>query len=297
MPVTMRYEMTSIGLFALLVIGFALGIALIAHRSQLQANSTVTPWKRLMMESGWLVSPAIVAATFSGISSAGSLDKFGSTTPVQSRAASSTLTTATGTQLPSKPSVQSRTRSASFSPAQRPDWIATVRTGDNISERIVLASQQYSSREEARQDLEKQAADLLIQDLQKLRPQSPQSPPWAASPDDLLKYMVKNEYLEAVDHDFGSFVHPMYRIWWQVELSPAVRTEFLPSWRQAVTAGRIRQVGIAASLMALIVSLMAAYRRLEILTRGTHRFSLYIATASAALLVGLILKLTLQSWH
>lgn len=104
--------------------------------------------------------------------------------------------------------------------------------------------------------------------------------------------MVKEQYAEVIDRDFGAFFHPMYRVWWQVELSPEVRTEFLPAWKRGLTANRIYNVGYAATLLALAASLTAMNRRLSLLVRGSWRFVPQFLVV--ALVVVVALKLIYQ---
>jgi hypothetical protein len=80
----------------------------------------------------------------------------------------------------------------------------------------------------------------------------------------------------------------MYRVWWQIELSPVVRAEFLPSWRGALVANRIRTVGLVCSSLVLLITLATVYYRLDILTNGVRRLQLKIATGGTVLLAVMV---------
>lgn len=274
-------------LILLLLAAFA--IARIALRSRRRARGVEasTPHRvRYFGELGWLAAPAIAVATFAGISTLEdsadwNADMFRSKLGLlgvnnESHAPAVTMDTH---QVGTDERTSSLTAERSI---QRPDWLDQVRTGDGTSERIVIASRQYTTREEAETELAASATALLIQDLQQLRPEMTRPSSWNPPREAIKQHMVKQQYLEAVDHDFGSFVHPMYRVWWQIELSPEVRTEFLPEWRRGLTVNRIHRVGVVASTLVLAASLLAMYRRLDVLTRGAWRTRLRLLTGSVA---------------
>ena len=70
----------------------------------------------------------------------------------------------------------------------------------------------------------------------------------------------------------------MHRVSWQVELSPAVRTEFMPAWRRAVISFRILFGAAVASLLAMAACASVMYFRLDSLTQGRARGPLKLLT-------------------
>ena len=101
---------------------------------------------------------------------------------------------------------------------------------------------------------------------------------WRPAAEDVIAHAVKERYDDVAEHDFGSFTHPMHRASWQVELSPAVRTEFMPAWRRAVISFRILLVAGVASLFAMAASASVMYFRLDSLTQGRARGPLKLLT-------------------
>ncbi len=292
--------LTSMGL---IVIALFLGLIVACVSRVLRGHRRVaSPVQRSASgwfgELGWLSAPAIVVATFAGISA--------SESPLASGWDSSKSVSPWRPNPPSKPSsplaitpvpTDDRTRTTSADGlTQRPAWVDQPSTVDGIGERIAIASQQYTTREEAEQELSSRATELLLRDLQKLYPgTSPQSA-WHPADEDVKRHAVKQQYVEVVERDFGNFFSPMYRVWWQVELSPEVRTEFLPAWRQGLTANRIRRVGVVVSTFVLAASLLAIYHRLNVRTQGAWQSGLKTLTSTLAALWLLAIYLVSEQW-
>lgn len=268
--------------FLCLIAGFA--TALFWKRRQLACRSDTAlsagPW--FLREATWISAPAIVAMTFAGLSDIDIAPPGWIKKPNPSQVATHHASravpqgsdlTLTNANLPAE-----RTDGLS----QRPAWVDLPRTTDGLSDLVVLSSQQFSTREEAEQALSAEALELVSRDLQQLYPGKPRSS-WQPTGEQIQKVAVKQKYVEVADRDFGKFSHPMYRVWWQVELSPEVRTEFLPAWRQSLTTLRIRQIGVVVSTLVLITSLIAICCRLDVLTRGTRRGQLGALTGGTAL--------------
>jgi len=160
----------------------------------------------------------------------------------------------------------------------RPAWVDKPRVTEEDCEQIVLTSRQYSTKEEAELELRSAAVQLVEEDLRRFQsgPFHPKS--WRPTAEDVIAHAVKKRYDEVAERDFGSFTHPMHRVSWQVELSPAVRTEFMPAWRRAVISFRILFVAAVASLLAMAASASVMYFRLDSLTQGRSRGPLKLLT-------------------
>lgn len=285
-------------MMSLLLITLTLGAVIgVACRRRIGARTLPVSSLRIINELGWLSAPAVVIATFAGMSI------FHHVATGREEIRSRTVTTPPGYQVPisTKP-VASQTANGgtklvsgkAFS--HRPKWVDQQHAGDGITERFVLASQQYTTQEEAEQQLFAEASELLMKDLQKLRPGTERPKNWAPTEDAIKRFMVKQRYVEAAEHDFGNFSHPMYRVWWQTELSPEVRTEFLPEWRQGITVHRIRRVGVVTSSLVLAASLIAICRRLDVLTQGTRRLGLAAGGLAAVAAWGFAIRFAFERW-
>lgn len=268
----------TIGIFAIALIVLAITIAInvgtavasFATRRQfpstaapLPTASVIVPRHHFAGELGLLSAPVIVAATFALI-----LLQAGSPVRQSQVLLGPVPAPVAGDSIGESQTIQT---TANVAGASRPAWIDQSPTGDSLSERIVLGSQQYSTREEAEQELMTEACGLLQQDLAKLYPGESSVSRWKPTLEMIRENAVKRQFVEVVDRDFGTFVHPMYRVWWQLELSPEVRVEFLPLWRQGITSDRIRLVGVVVSSLVLVISLLAFYHRGRLLTNRLIR--------------------------
>lgn len=246
-----------------LLAGAACGFFAMHHKLTTIRFSEMTEFKPTgISELGWFMAPALVAATFAAILFI-DLNSVSGTDRLRSKSGS------IQPFVRNRDSIEPAPAQPSDGPSEesRPAWIDDPVTHDGLSEHRVISSQQYSTREEAEQDLVKQANQILQNDLAKLFPGESIVSPWNPTLELLQQHAVKQQHTEVVNRDFGSFVHPMYRIWWQVELSPEVRVEFLPMWRKGITAARIRLVAVVTTSVVLVISLMAFYYR-AILLRG-----------------------------
>jgi hypothetical protein len=150
----------------------------------------------------------------------------------------------------------------------RPLWMNAPRIVDGDCQRIVITSQQYSTREEAEPELRWKAVKLVQEDLRRIQTGSFRPKEWWPKDADVIANAVKERYDEVTERDFGRFTHPMHRVSWLVELSPAVRTEFLPAWRREVRSFRIMLVAVVLSMFSMVAAAGLMYFRLEAITRG-----------------------------
>ena len=248
-------------------------------------------------ELSWLLAPTVVAGTFAGISISEQKSSPGfdfirsSQSQVDARPKPAIPAKMDPMSTDVRPVVASLTGLT-----QRPSWIDQLQTDDGITRRTVISSQQYTTQDEAEQELASTAADILLQDLRQLDPDTARHTSWRPTDESLKRIAIKRQYVEAIERDFGNFVHPMYRVWWQMELSPEIRMEFLPAWRSALTVSRIRQVGIVVSTIVLLMTLMTIYYRLNILTNGARRTQLKLLAGLVAVLWSLSVYSVTGNW-
>lgn len=146
----------------------------------------------------------------------------------------------------------------------RPEWIAEGDHAFGDGRRVVLASKLWSTESEAMHELQAQTAALICNDFQQ-RHQGLFDPDVEPFLDNgrAIKAAVMERYLERIDQDFGNFSSPMNRVWWQVEISPSVRTEIYPSWKKAVIENRIIAVGVILSILTMAANVTALFARLS----------------------------------
>jgi len=274
-------------------LGFAVAFYVVWRNAPRKQPAGLT-WIGYPAELTWLVAPLVVIATFAGIS-AGEFSTSRFPNP-QGRSVETPIpTTPRLPELMALPTGMTAATGRSNSTSHRPAWIDQASIIDGECQYVVLSSQQYSTREEAEAELSRVASDLIRDDLQKIRPGSSQSS-WRPSIDAIRRLAIKQQYVEAVERDFGSFFHPMYRVWWQVELSPEVRTGFLPSLRQGLTISRVRGLGVVVSSVVLLASLLAMYRRLDVMSGGTQRGTLAIVSGVISLTWLTAIRFAFNHW-
>lgn len=137
--------------------------------------------------------------------------------------------------------------------SQRPKWTtAPVSTHGDLTH-VVIAGQQFATIEEARQDAAAAARTQLLADFEKTYGHSTKLLSNRLSDESLRTLAVRKEFVETAERDFGNFVAPMHRVWWQVELSPAVRSELYPQWR--AKEQEIRTLVVAGNLALVTIGL------------------------------------------
>jgi len=292
-------------LFVVAVLGYV-GIRMWRSRRLLATSRPVPPSSRvlplpsisvrfqLVRELAWLVVPFIVVGSFGVMAEPREfLPGWGLSTTVIAPplAAAPPKAAVSVTVSNSGPNV-----SASGS-GTRPAWVDIPRKSEEDSEWIVLTSSQYSTREEAEQELRAATVKLLEEDLKHIQSGPFRPKHWRPEPEAVVTHAVAQRHDDVTERDFGSFTHPMHSVSWQVELSPRVRTEFIPVWRRELISFRILLVAGVASLFAMAASASVLYFRIDALTLGQSRGRLkLLATGATALWLVLVVGLFSQGY-
>jgi hypothetical protein len=135
----------------------------------------------------------------------------------------------------------------------RPSWVVPGQHLDGDQLVAVISSKQYATLEEARADADEQVRQLLQDDLARVfSSRLVGSSRLTHLSVELVRQAVRDEFVETVERDFGTFRAPMHRLWYRVEVSPDVRT----SWLQSTHAHRQEErlwLSIIAALAVLCV--------------------------------------------
>ena len=175
----------------------------------------------------------------------------------------------------------------SNSTANRPNWTQQSPSTSSDVTRLVLSSRLWTTSAEAESELGTKAAEALRADFDQrhhgwLDPKAVN----CLKESRIIETAVKDRYLERVEQDFGTFSSPMNRLWWQVEISPIVRTELYTDWKRALVQNRILAVGTALALATMAfnaLGMLAALSRLSI-TRRSQLLSAALAGGSVVTL-------------
>ncbi len=194
----------------------------------------------------------------------------------------------TGVNLPASATRMATPRRAQSSESKigvnLPKWI---QDGDNTFgdvRRTVLSSGIWSTEAEARQELLPRAASIVRADFDE-RHHGPLDRAGLRflSDERVIEAAVKEKYVELAEQDFGM----MYRLWWQIEVSPVVRTELYPAWKAAVVGNRVIVIGTVLALLTLAANATALFAKLKSVP---NRRSIYtaavVATSAVAWIAG-----------
>jgi|GEM_PF-4684195 len=139
-------------------------------------------------------------------------------------------------------------------PGERPAWVDAGEVKQGDATYVVISSQQFATVDEARDNIKRAARTQLLADFEKTYGNSTKLLSGRLSDETLRTLAVRQEFVETVNRDFGSFTAPMHRFWWQIELSPAVRSELYPMWRSKEQ--EIRTMVVAGNLALATIGLV-----------------------------------------
>jgi len=110
----------------------------------------------------------------------------------------------------------------------------------------------------------------------------PQARGWEAPARTVGAVAIRREFVEAVDRKTLSSgtAFRVFRAYNEVELSPAVRKQIFPLWREEVVGRRILALGGLGALLTLTFGTLAVYFRLDDRTSGLYRRRLKLAAVS-----------------
>ena len=132
-----------------------------------------------------------------------------------------------------------------------PAWTKLDSRTIHGTEVLVVCSEQFATVEEAERALSQKVGKTLQQDYQKKwRPLF--SPRWIQMPGrEQLEPVISQHYVEVIQRDFGTFTAPMYRVWWEVTLSPTTRAEVAPFFKRQISDARLELLGGGVALLSL----------------------------------------------
>ncbi len=108
----------------------------------------------------------------------------------------------------------------------------------------------------------------------------PQAASWEP-PSSITGDAIRRTFVERSDRKTSTGTpYSAYTAYEQVELSPSVRKQILPLWRNQIVEKRIWALGGLAGLLTLTFGTLAAYFRLDQRTSGVYRRRLKLAAVS-----------------
>ena len=187
--------------------------------------------------------------------------------------------------LPSEPTEAESVVGAKQVDPPLPKWITDPEPSKRDCEYLVLTSGLYATKDEALDDVMKQAVINVKRNFFHYHRDSPN---WALANADVLHHAVRRQYTQVVEHDFGKFKGKMYRQYLLLEISPAVRDAFYPIWRNQVSRQRLALLGAGVGGAIWFVLFGHLCLRMRSLKDRSQRWTLQAAMAGLAV-VGLVL--------
>ncbi|MDZ4684054.1 MAG: hypothetical protein SH850_03130 [Planctomycetaceae bacterium] len=187
--------------------------------------------------------------------------------------------------VPAEPPTADRTTVDPTSPAGPPAWIKSGAQTVGESQFLVISSKQYATRAEAENDAGRQVMALLREDLRKYTSQTWVRPNEVIGLPESLGLAVRDTYVETASRDFGSFFAPMHRVWYRVELSPAVREPALMRWRAALATSRMATAGGGFLALLCVPLAVVGFGCCNRWTHGKARTPLAFGMTAAVLAV------------
>ena len=173
--------------------------------------------------------------------------------------------------------------SIAHSTLPKPGWIAE---GDKQIDEVqlkVLKSELWVTEAEARRELVPIAAsDVRAYFAERHHGLFDQPRHQFLSDERLADFAVKQEYLEPVTKKSGTLELPMFQLWQQIEISPAVHDEIYPAWKSAVLPIRVMFIGSVLSLMTLAANAVSLFVKLKRRPNRSKAYAAAIAGSSAA---------------
>ncbi len=165
----------------------------------------------------------------------------------------------------------------------RPKWTSDGEgetTSGDVT-KVVLSSRLWSTEAEAIRELQAKLAEIVRADFEQRHhgPFDPRGYRFLAD-DQISDAAVKERYVERIEQDFGKFSSPMNRVWWQVELSPLVRTELYPAWNTVAIQNRVIAVGSALALLTLFGNVISLFTKRLKAPNGSTVSALAVSSAS-----------------
>jgi hypothetical protein len=166
--------------------------------------------------------------------------------------------------------------------ATLPDWTAQPETSSDGVRKLAMSSQRFVTQEEAENQL---AGEVAKRVRLYFHEEFPDEAPWTLPADWAVRRTVKQRHVELIPTKFSDdMTVNMQRVHWQVELSPDLRRELQPLWREQVVKERLTRYGGGVGAVSLLLLMASVYNRVNASTHGAYRG--WLRLAALALVAG-----------
>jgi hypothetical protein len=160
------------------------------------------------------------------------------------------------------------------STAKLPDWVNEKDLAVNGKRLLVLTSQQFATVQEADDHVMQQAQKVVVEDMKQKYGYEGLPP---VSSRDIETRAYGRRHVEQIDRVSGANTFTVYRVYRQLEMSPALRSAIEPQWREQIAGKRLGVLGTLAGMMTFTLAIAAAYFRLDARTGSAYRRRLRLA--------------------
>jgi hypothetical protein len=169
--------------------------------------------------------------------------------------------------------------SADVAGEKLPAWAKTEIVDEDNRKLVVVQGGFAGTQSEAEHDT-LEAARLVLGDA--IQRAYPKVGKWLPPAESVREVAVRLTYVEKIPRKTLSSGTPfiVYRAYKQVELSPAVYSQLLSSWKEEVVPHRLEALAGFAALLTLTFATGAAYFRLDDRTQGRYRGRLKVAAVA-----------------
>jgi hypothetical protein len=169
--------------------------------------------------------------------------------------------------------------SADVAGEKLPEWAKTEIVDEGKRKLVVVQGGFAGTQSEAEHDT-LEAARLVLGDA--IQRAYPKVGKWLPPDESVRDVAVRLTYVEKIPRKTLSSGTPfiVYRAYKQVELSPAVYSQLLSSWKEEVVPHRLEALAGFAALLTLTFATGAAYFRLDDRTQGRYRGRLKVAAVA-----------------
>ena len=170
--------------------------------------------------------------------------------------------------------------------ARLPDWV-TPKTVDLPNRQLIVVDGGIAGSAQVAAAAARTEAIAAIRD--DFARAFPGAKHWQPPEGLLMREAERRSFIEPITRHTLSSGTPfqVFRAYYQVELSPAVRTRLYPHWKSEVVDQRLWRLGGLAGLLTLTFATAATYFRLDDRTAGHYRRRLKLAAVSVIAAAGM----------
>jgi len=170
--------------------------------------------------------------------------------------------------------------SDSANPDSGHQWIRQAVEGKLEANRLVLVSGQFSSIQEAENELIPIISGLVQRDFHKVHPWQG---PWNVPSAQVRERVIENQYIERNPRTIGNFTGDLFRSYMLVNLTPEILTTFESGWKSKIVERRLAGLSVIIGWFIFHLLIGLVYFQTEPESSGKRRWGALVAATLASL--------------